>query len=157
MFLFFSQPRDQFIAKLIKKLKIDSSNETKEPEVNVEEEVNEEAEEGTWEDLASDDDLWDASEDDEEQEEQTTITQPKSSKGRYFDRNAACKKFQQRQRSGGYKSLLEIRQQLPVYEYRDEILKAVGRENVLVVAGETGSGKSTQIPQYIVEVSSPLI
>ena len=31
-------------------------------------------------------------------------------------------------------------------------MSVIGRDNVVVVAGETGSGKSTQIPQFILEV-----
>ena len=45
-----------------------------------------------------------------------------------------------------------MRQQLPVYQFRKEILQAVENSSVVVVAGETGSGKSTQVPQFILEV-----
>jgi ATP-dependent RNA helicase DDX35 len=43
------------------------------------------------------------------------------------------------------------RQQLPVFKHRNEILYALETSRVLVVVGETGSGKSTQIPQYLLE------
>ena len=43
------------------------------------------------------------------------------------------------------------RKSLPIYAYRDELLKAVGDYQVLVIVGETGSGKTTQIPQYLHE------
>lgn len=43
------------------------------------------------------------------------------------------------------------RQSLPVYSYRDQLLDAVQRFQVLIVVGETGSGKTTQIPQYLIE------
>lgn len=43
------------------------------------------------------------------------------------------------------------RQALPVYAYRDELLRAVEQNQVLVTVGETGSGKTTQIPQYLHE------
>ncbi len=36
--------------------------------------------------------------------------------------------------------------------HRDALLDTVRRYSVVVVAGETGSGKSTQIPQYLLEV-----
>ncbi|AAS52207.1 ADR287Cp [Eremothecium gossypii ATCC 10895] len=48
-------------------------------------------------------------------------------------------------------SIQETRRQLPVYAYRDELLKAVRDHQVLIVVGETGSGKTTQLPQYLVE------
>ena len=35
---------------------------------------------------------------------------------------------------------------LPIYPYRDELLKAVDDHQILVIVGETGSGKTTQIP-----------
>ena len=42
-------------------------------------------------------------------------------------------------------------QNLPVREYRDRFLETVRRNSVLIVMGETGSGKSTQLPQYLHE------
>ncbi|XP_055388375.1 LOW QUALITY PROTEIN: uncharacterized protein LOC129616893 [Condylostylus longicornis] len=50
------------------------------------------------------------------------------------------------------KSLTEERTRLPVYLYRKELLKAIKKYPVLIVVGETGSGKTTQIPQYLDEV-----
>ncbi|XP_066567712.1 ATP-dependent RNA helicase DHX29 isoform X2 [Amia ocellicauda] len=43
------------------------------------------------------------------------------------------------------------REQLPVFQHRGRVLDAVRQHRVVVVAGETGSGKSTQIPQFILE------
>lgn len=48
-----------------------------------------------------------------------------------------------------YFEILEARQALPVYEYRDRFLQALKEHDVIVVMGETGSGKTTQIPSYI--------
>lgn len=47
----------------------------------------------------------------------------------------------------GYASLERQRQRLPVYKYRKAILYLVERRATTIVVGETGSGKSTQIPQ----------
>ena len=41
---------------------------------------------------------------------------------------------------------------LPISARREEIRDALERHQVLIVAGETGSGKSTQIPQYCLEM-----
>lgn len=43
------------------------------------------------------------------------------------------------------------RKQLPIYNHRDQILYALETHRVLVIVGETGSGKSTQLPQYLME------
>ncbi|THD22163.1 Pre-mRNA-splicing factor ATP-dependent RNA helicase PRP16 [Fasciola hepatica] len=49
------------------------------------------------------------------------------------------------------RSLLEQRQSLPIYKLKDELLSAVHDNKVLIVIGETGSGKTTQITQYLAE------
>ncbi|KAK7354240.1 hypothetical protein VNO80_19699 [Phaseolus coccineus] len=46
-------------------------------------------------------------------------------------------------------ALQEERKKLPMYRYRDELLQAIQDHQVLVIVGETGSGKTTQIPQYL--------
>ncbi|KAL1194653.1 putative pre-mRNA-splicing factor ATP-dependent RNA helicase DEAH8 [Cardamine amara subsp. amara] len=45
----------------------------------------------------------------------------------------------------------EERELLPIHAYRDELLKLIEENQVLVIVGETGSGKTTQIPQYLQE------
>jgi len=42
--------------------------------------------------------------------------------------------------------------QLSIQKHREEILKAIEASDVLIVSAETGSGKSTQIPQYCYEL-----
>ena len=46
---------------------------------------------------------------------------------------------------------LEARKQLPVFAYREDFLRALQEHKVMVLVGETGSGKTTQIPQYLHE------
>ena len=41
---------------------------------------------------------------------------------------------------------------LPVSERRDEIAKAINDHQVVIVAGETGSGKTTQLPKICLEL-----
>ncbi|KFA52208.1 hypothetical protein S40293_00561 [Stachybotrys chartarum IBT 40293] len=48
-------------------------------------------------------------------------------------------------------SIQETRKSLPIYKYRDEFLAALEQYQVLVIVGETGSGKTTQLPQYLHE------
>lgn len=49
------------------------------------------------------------------------------------------------------KSIEEVRKSLPIYQYRDELLAAIDEYQVLIIVGETGSGKTTQLPQYLYE------
>jgi ATP-dependent helicase HrpA len=45
---------------------------------------------------------------------------------------------------------------LPISARRDDIMEALRREQVVIVAGDTGSGKSTQLPQYCLELERGL-
>lgn len=38
---------------------------------------------------------------------------------------------------------------LPIYQYKDKLVQAVEENTFLIVTGETGSGKTTQLPQYL--------
>ena len=47
--------------------------------------------------------------------------------------------------------LAQQRMLLPIRKHKRQLLYAIERHNVLVIVGETGSGKSTQVPQYLCE------
>ncbi|KAJ8758553.1 hypothetical protein K2173_000274 [Erythroxylum novogranatense] len=49
------------------------------------------------------------------------------------------------------KTLAEQRQYLPIFSVRDELLQIIRENQVVVVVGETGSGKTTQLTQYLHE------
>lgn len=48
-------------------------------------------------------------------------------------------------------SIKEQRESLPIYGLKWELMKAIDENQILVVIGETGSGKTTQMTQYLVE------
>lgn len=48
-------------------------------------------------------------------------------------------------------SIEETRKSLPIYAFREQLLAAIAEYQVLIIVGETGSGKTTQIPQYLHE------
>ena len=48
-------------------------------------------------------------------------------------------------------SIQDQRQSLPIYKLKKELIQAVHDNQVLVVIGETGSGKTTQVTQYLAE------
>ncbi|CAA6655320.1 unnamed protein product [Spirodela intermedia] len=49
------------------------------------------------------------------------------------------------------RAMQSFREQLPAYKVKEEFLRAVAENQVLVVSGETGCGKTTQLPQFIIE------
>ncbi|CAL8140089.1 unnamed protein product [Orchesella dallaii] len=50
-----------------------------------------------------------------------------------------------------YFEILNKRSQLPVWEYKPKFMELLSKHQILVLVGETGSGKTTQIPQWCVE------
>jgi len=46
------------------------------------------------------------------------------------------------------------RSKLPAAAKREDVLSALRSTNVLVVSGETGCGKTTQVPQFILDDAS---
>jgi len=57
--------------------------------------------------------------------------------------------FLQKQKFARLVKVKRDQQNLPIFEHRQEIVDAVARHQVVVVAGDTGCGKSTQVPQYL--------
>ncbi|XP_023304208.2 pre-mRNA-splicing factor ATP-dependent RNA helicase DHX16 [Lucilia cuprina] len=45
----------------------------------------------------------------------------------------------------------ETRKSLPVYPFKEDLIAAIKEHQILIIEGETGSGKTTQIPQFLVD------
>lgn len=124
-----NKPRDTFIAKLLNKLKQQQQLQSeKQPEVS-------EGPEDSWENLVSDEDFSNTS------LETADIDNLEPS------RNL----FRKLQSSSRYQKFLKERQELPVFKHRHSIVETLKKHRVVVVAGETGSGKSTQVPHFLLE------
>ncbi|RPA78149.1 P-loop containing nucleoside triphosphate hydrolase protein [Ascobolus immersus RN42] len=52
-------------------------------------------------------------------------------------------------RPNAQKSILAVRQSLPIWGYQEQIRTTLREKPILVMLGETGSGKSTQIGQFL--------
>ena len=61
--------------------------------------------------------------------------------------------LQRRRRQGEYLERLGKRERLPAWGAREALVKAVGGSQVTVVTGQTGCGKSTQVPQFILDAA----
>ncbi|GBC07721.1 hypothetical protein RclHR1_07650008 [Rhizophagus clarus] len=48
-------------------------------------------------------------------------------------------------------SITEQRQSLPIYQMRSMLIKAISENQQLIIVGDTGSGKTTQMTQYLAE------
>ncbi|CAO3662941.1 unnamed protein product [Rhizopus stolonifer] len=53
--------------------------------------------------------------------------------------------------SEGYASMAQIRSQLPAHSFKSNVVQAVLGHQVTIVSGETGCGKTTQVPQFIMD------
>ena len=61
---------------------------------------------------------------------------------------------QSKEQSLGKRTSMSIKQQresLPVYKFRKQLLDAVKENQLMIVVGDTGSGKTTQLTQYLAE------
>ena len=47
--------------------------------------------------------------------------------------------------------MLESRQKLPAYQKKDEILELIKEHQIILIEGNTGCGKTTQVAQYILD------
>ncbi|GEQ72968.1 hypothetical protein JCM33374_g6656 [Metschnikowia sp. JCM 33374] len=61
------------------------------------------------------------------------------------------REYGERQKSAQFKASVSQRQKLPAWRKRDDLVDIITSNKVTLVTGETGSGKSTQIVQYILD------
>ncbi|XP_067636192.1 putative ATP-dependent RNA helicase DHX57 [Eurosta solidaginis] len=61
------------------------------------------------------------------------------------------RRFLQRQEDERYRAMMNGRRKLPAFEKMMDILDLIEKSQVIVISGETGCGKSTQVPQFILD------
>mmetsp|Transcript_14160 Transcript_14160/g.34361 ORF Transcript_14160/g.34361 Transcript_14160/m.34361 type:complete len:1240 (+) Transcript_14160:58-3777(+) len=50
-----------------------------------------------------------------------------------------------------FHSLWSVRQRLPAYQMEDEVVATIKHNQIVVIAGDTGCGKTTQVPQLVLD------
>ncbi|XP_071827484.1 putative pre-mRNA-splicing factor ATP-dependent RNA helicase PRP1 [Apostichopus japonicus] len=68
-----------------------------------------------------------------------------------LNQSIAVNKFTGQPYSTRYFGILAKRRTLPVFEYQEKFMEMLDKNKILVLVGETGSGKTTQIPQWCLE------
>lgn len=126
-----NKPRDQFIARLLNKLK---QQQPPQQQFEGKAKLSEDAED-SWENLISEEDFNGLS-------LETSFTD---------DLEPVRALFKKQQNSSRYQRLLKEREHLPVFKYKHTLIETLKKHRVVVVAGETGSGKSTQVPHFLLE------
>ncbi|GLH09540.1 Dosage compensation regulator [Gryllus bimaculatus] len=61
---------------------------------------------------------------------------------KFFEMQDSCPKYQK---------MVEARAKLPAWAKCEDILSAIDESQVVVISGETGCGKSTQVPQFLLD------
>lgn len=58
---------------------------------------------------------------------------------------------QKKEDNAAYIEMLKFREKLPSYGMREELVRLINANRVLVISGETGCGKTTQVTQFILD------
>uniref|UniRef100_A0A8C7CDT4 ATP-dependent RNA helicase DHX29 n=1 Tax=Oncorhynchus kisutch TaxID=8019 RepID=A0A8C7CDT4_ONCKI len=134
-----NKPRDQFITRLLTRLKQQQpQKKCPSPQPGLQ---------GAGDELEDD---WESLANLEEEEDPGKTITPKERGGGVAE--VAARALLLKLRGSALSRRLQMdREQLPVFQHRVRVMEALRRNRVVVVAGETGSGKSTQIPQFILE------
>lgn len=53
--------------------------------------------------------------------------------------------------SENYVNMIEFRQKLPAHQHKEEIIDLIDKNQVLLIEGNTGCGKTTQVPQFLLD------
>jgi HrpA-like RNA helicase len=56
-----------------------------------------------------------------------------------------------RKNHGNYHSTTQARMKLPSWSFKEQIISTIKGHNITLVSGSTGCGKSTQVPQFLLD------
>lgn len=84
--------------------------------------------------------------------------QPNDAQNNKSDSTALCvsgddmkKIWSSKTSTPAFRKMSNLRMKLPIWNFKIQLLRAVDDNQVLIVCGETGCGKSTQVPAFILE------
>jgi len=86
-----------------------------------------------------------------EEDENCDRSSEKKKKKSRFSKNKLCSPWSGRPYSTNYHKILSQRKKLPIWEQKNDFLELISKNRIVVLVGETGSGKTTQIPQFLLE------
>ena len=61
------------------------------------------------------------------------------------------KNFEKQKKTSAYQSMFNQRQSLPAFTRQAEVVDMIEKNQVVVISGATGCGKSTQVPQFVLD------
>ncbi len=61
------------------------------------------------------------------------------------------KNFVKKQQDSYYQQMMKVRKELPAWSQKREILETIRNNQIIIISGETGCGKSTQVPQFLLD------
>ncbi len=61
------------------------------------------------------------------------------------------RQLEELKRGRQYQKMLEFRKKLPAFQMREELVRLIRDNQVVVISGETGCGKTTQVPQFVLD------
>lgn len=70
---------------------------------------------------------------------------------RQLDGTKLRKEFQERQQTSAYREMLQNRSNLPMTAYKSQLLECIRQNPVTILSAQTGAGKTTQCPQFLME------
>ncbi|KAF1394139.1 hypothetical protein PFLUV_G00023410 [Perca fluviatilis] len=101
---------------------------------------------------------WDEEEEEEEEEKEKLRREDKDLEFLFQEvvRNSSLdeslkRDLQSKESDPKYKEMLKFREKLPSYGKKEELVQLINSNRVLVVSGETGCGKTTQVTQFILD------
>uniref|UniRef100_A0A3B5LWD9 ATP-dependent DNA/RNA helicase DHX36 n=1 Tax=Xiphophorus couchianus TaxID=32473 RepID=A0A3B5LWD9_9TELE len=102
-------------------------------------------------------DNWDA-DDEDDVEKEKTLSEHKDLEFLFQEvvRDASVdedlkRDLQSKKTDRNYKEMLKFREKLPSYGKKEDLVRLINSNRVLVVSGETGCGKTTQVTQFILD------